>query len=100
MAPGLQITCTTHLSTLIKSPHMKKPLSRAEPGWHDHSGPMGGEHLGKTKRDKNPVRSQNIQPAAAEEQTDLTHSPEVVPVPDLQQFQALRRGSAGGLAGS
>lgn len=81
---------------------MKKPLSRAEPGWHDHSGPMGGEHLEKeTKnRDKNPVRSQNIQPAAAEEQTDLTHSPEVVPVPDLQQFQALRRGSAGGLAGS
>lgn len=86
MAPGLQITSTTHLSTLIKSSHMEKPLSRTEPGWHDHSRPMGGEHLGKeVKKSSQWIKCQTQQ--LLRNKTDLKHPPEIVPMHNLQQFQ-------------
>lgn len=42
---GIHNGTHTYLPALVKGAHMGKPLSRAEPGGHDDSGAMGGEHL-------------------------------------------------------
>lgn len=84
MVPGLHIihiTCSTHLSTLIKFAHVKKPFSRTEPGWHDHSRSMGGKHLERSWR-RSVFINRMSKPAPVGEQTRpyiLTSNPTKTP---------------------